>query len=308
VHVFQFLAVILLLGCEAERPSAREAPQPAARAARSPVCLELEPPRDRVLLGEPVTVVASIVNCSTAVQEVQDLLSPELGFLQVWIQPPSGAELLHRPIAKREARGRPVRSLAPGERLSAFVPVYFGADGWTLKQPGTYRVRAEYGAETAKLTSKPIQLTVVPPESVQDRQAADLMMTREAGLFLASGRDEGGKGSKRLAMLDREYGQSRLAPYARVALAIADSRGRFDPKTKQFQNVGCASAAEQLSRAVPEVRDPLIAATGTASLVRCLRELGREQEVSPAISRFYRSHPGAKDVATVTQSLGARKE
>jgi hypothetical protein len=300
LHAFQFVAVILVLSCDAERPAVRQTPQAApGRPGSAGLCLELESPRNSVQLGEPVSVIASLVNCSSDTQEVQDLLSPEYGFLQVWIQPPGGKELLQRPITNRDARGKPVRSLAPGGRLSAFAPVYFSPDGWVITQPGRYRVRAEYSGETTKLESKPAYVTVIPPENAAERRAAELMMSREAGLFLASGRDERGVGSRRLTALEQQYGQSRLAPYARLALAVAQSRNRFDPQTKTFIKHGCERAAEQLARAVREVRDPLLAATGTASWVRCLRELGREQDAKRAISMFFQSYPEARNVPTV---------
>ncbi len=304
-----FVSVSLVLGCGAEPPAAGLPRQTAARRVESArLCLELQAPQEKVHLGEPFSVIASIVNCTSTAQDVQDLLSPEFGFLQVWIRRPDGQELLHKPIANRDARGKPTRSLAPGARLSAFVPVYFGPDGWTIGQPGRYRFRAEYAGEPTKLESNPVYVTVVPPQNAAEREAANLIMSREAGMFLASGRDERGEGSRRLTALERQYGLTYLAPYARLALAIAESRDRFDPQTKTFLKDGCERATEQLARAVPEVGDPMLAATGTTSWVRCLRQLGREKEVNSAVSTFWRSHPEAKGVAAVTQSLGSVRQ
>ena len=311
------MAAVLLMGCEAERPAAGEAPatqphqqaqQAPAPRGREPLCLELEPPRRSVLLGEPVTLIASVVNCSSEVQQVYYPLSPDFGFLQLWLQPPSGPELLHKPAIRREARPTP-RSLPPGARLSEFAPVYFGVDGWTIRQPGTYRVRAEYALDKGKLQSTPVEFAVLPLETPADRQAAELMMSREAGLFLATGRDAGGKGSERLAAVEQQYAQSRLAPYARVARAVAESHGGFDPKTKTFRTGGCDRAAEQLGPAIPQVADPLLASNGTTALIRCLRDAGRDGDADRAASNFLRSHPGARDVPAVLQMRGAaRKE
>ena len=319
LHVFQLVAAVFLMGCESERPAAgmtpgpqaqQQAQQPATPARRGPLCLELEPPRRPVLLGEPVTLIASVVNCSSQVQPVHDLLRPDFGFLQIWLQPPSQPELLHKPVTYiREGRGKPVKSLAPGERLSAFAPVYFGVDGWTIKQPGRYRARAEYGAESVKLESPPVEFVVAPPETAADRQAAELMMSREVGMFLATGRDDGGKGSERLAQVEQQYGQSRLAPYARVMRAVASSRGDFDPETKAFRKDGCDRAIDPLARAIPQIADPLLAISGTTALVRCLREAGREADANQAASTFLRSHPAARDVPAVLLLRGsARKE
>ena len=318
LHVFQLMAAVLFMGCEAERPAAGAAPAPQppqqqaqqtppGRAGRASLCLELEGPRRPVLLGEPVTLIASVVNCSSEMQQVDYPLSPDFGFLQLWLQPPSGPELLHKPAIRREKRE--TRSLAPGERWSEFAPVYFGIDGWTIRQPGTYRARAEFAVDKGKLQSKPVEFAVLPPETPADRQAAELMMSREAGLFLATGRDVGGKGSERLAAVEQQYPQSRLAPYARVARAVADSHGGFDPKTKTFRTGGCDRATEQLGRAIPQVADPLLATNGTTALIGCLRTAGNYDEANRVASMLLRSHPGARDVPAVLQMRGAaRKE
>ena len=302
---------MVALGCEAEPPAAGMPQQQQRSAAQRPerasLCLELQAPRPNVQLGEPVTLIASLVNCSSSTQQVQDLLSPEYRFLQVWIQPPSGKEFLQRPSAIRDGR-KPSRPLAPGERLSAFVPVSLDPDGWTIRQPGQYRVRAEYDVDGTRLESNHVSFTVTAPATAQEREAAELMMARETAMLIASGRDEGGEGSRRLITLQERYGQTGLADYARVTLAIAQSRDRFDPATKTFRNDGCERGVEQLARSVPEVRDPLLAASGTASWVRCLRQLGREQEANAAISRFFQTHPEARHVSSVAQSLGARAE
>ena len=118
------------------------APQAEGSAQKTPLCLDLQAPRDEVLFGEPLSLVVSLVNCSPVEQQVDDLLSPDFGFLQVLMRPPDDKDQLYRPITKRDARGKRTRPLAPGDRLSALVPVYASADGWTLTRPGRYAFRA----------------------------------------------------------------------------------------------------------------------------------------------------------------------
>lgn len=306
--LFLVLSSVFGLACGAEPPAAglpRQAPQQATAAG---LCLELHAPQESVQLGEPISVVASLLNCSSTTQRVQDLLSPEYGFLQVWIQPPDGKELLHQTVIKRGGRGKPFVALAPGERLSAFVPVYFSPEGWTIRNPGRYGVRAQYSADAAKFEAKSIYFTVRAPRPGAEQQAADLMMTREVGLFLAGGSDGYGEGSRRLRTLTEKYGETRLAPYARLALAISASQDRFDPRSKSFVKDGCEQATDQLALAVPRVGDPMLAATGTASWVRCLRQLGRDSEVNGAVSMFLRSHPHAKNVRGIEQLTGPTRK
>ena len=272
------------------------------------MCLELAAPRERVQLGEPVSLVVTLINCSSSPQQVQDLLSPGYGFLQVIIQPPDAKEQLFRPIANLEGRGKPTRSLDPGDRFSALVPVYADPDGWALTRPGQYRFRAHYSVEASRLESKPVEIAVVPPQTEADRYAAEIMMSREVAWFLITGRDEKGEGSKRLTTIVERYPNSRLASYARVGLAVADSRDRFDPTTKSFRKAGCERAVDDLSHA-PEIADPSLASAGTAAWIGCLRQMGRDKEVNGAVATFMRSHPAARNVAKVNQMLGVtRKE
>lgn len=285
---------------------------PPARpdGARS-LCLELHAPRDTVQLGEPVTVIASLLNCSSSMQQVQDLLAPELGFLQVWIQPPDRSEILNRPVVYRDARGKPTQALAPGARLSAFVPVYFNPDGWTVTRPGPYRIRAQFGGlESTTLRSNVVTVIVQAPRNALDGKAAEILLTHEAGMFLSAGRDPRGEGTRQMKLLVGDYGTSRLAPYARLALAVAESRDRFDPDTKSFRTGGCEQATPELAQAVPKVGDPVVAASGTAAWVRCLRQLGRDAEANRALSLFFKAHPEAREVPAVAQLLGtpARKD
>jgi hypothetical protein len=291
-----------------QQAPASAAQQAQSRAQKPALCLDLQASRDQVVIGEPFSLIASVVNCSAVDQQVDDLLSPDYGFLQLSIKPPEGKEQLYRPIAKREARGKPTRSLAPGDRLSAFAPVYASADGWTITRPGRYVFRAQYSVDAARLESKPVAVDVATPQSEADRQAASIMVSREVGSFLITGSDQNGEASKRLTAIIEQYPQSRLAPYARVGLAIADSRDRFDPSTKTFRKDGCERTTDQLARA-PEISDPSLASAGTAAWIRCLKQLGRDKEVSGAISTFLRSHPAARKVTTLDQALGVtRKE
>jgi hypothetical protein len=335
-------AVLFLLGCEAKPPAAgaqparagappapareqQAAPRAQEPAGRTPqaaapytqqarpdvqktsLCLELQPARRELQLGEPLSLVASLINCSPSRRDVDDLLSPEFGFLQIWIQPPEGKELLYRPIARREGRGKGMRSLEAGERTSVFVPVYASADGWTITRPGRYRLRAQYSVDGGALESKPDYVTVTPPSGEADRYAANLMVSLEVARVLVGGRDDSGDAAKRLTAIVEKYPQSRLAPYAGVGLAIADSRDGFDPYTKTFRKGGCERAVDALARA-PEIADPSLASAGTAAWIRCLRQLGRDKEVNGAISRFLRAHPAAKDVASLDQAFGIRRQ
>lgn len=306
--ILAMVAAVCASSCS-ERPNAQAASGRQQAAVRGPLCLVLDPPRRSIKLAEPITLVASLVNCSTSAQQVQDLLDPDLGFLQVWVRPPGAAEIRSLPVTRREGRGRPTRTLAPGERLTAFVPIYFGSAGWTMKSPGDYRVRAEYAVDTLTVPSNVVQIIVEASSRRADGRAADLFLTPQVGLFLLTGQDADGTGTRTMQGVVSQLGDSSLASYAHIALGMAASRSRFDPATKTFRAAGCERAASHFAQAIPNVSDAVIAAAGTARWISCLQQLERGREADRALAVFYQAHPSARTLPGVEQivALPARR-
>lgn len=276
----------------------------SAEADSNALCLELTPGRTRVQLGEPVIAAVSLRNCSKEPTQVEDLLAPEYGFLQVSLSPPGGGPLLRwRPVVRREARGKRPRNLAPGQSLSAWIPLYAGADGWMLDRPGRYEVNAEYAVEGVRVSATPVAIEVEASAAPEERAAAGLLMNEAAALFLLTGHDKGERGSKSLSLLLRDHPQGPLTPYAQTALGIGRMQERFDPAQKAFRTADCQGAVELLKPAVRRVADPFLAAIGTRSLAQCLRALGRAAEAEEAIQGYSRSHPGGRELPGVLEAL-----
>jgi hypothetical protein len=189
-----------------------------------PLRLELDPPKTRYLVGEPVTLTVGLENTGSAPQEILDLLDPTFGFLNVEIQRPGSAVFEpFRPAVRAYTRGGTPRTLASGESVHAEVKLFFGAEGWTFEQAGEYVVRADYPADALvsnrRLKSPEVTLTIEEPASEMAQRASDLMRGTEQGLFLLfNGGDHLRKGRESLEKVAQEAGTTPFAPAAQLAL------------------------------------------------------------------------------------------
>lgn len=257
-----------------------------APAASGPLCLELSTSRTRVLLGEPLTLVVTLENCSGAPMRVRDLLAPDYGLLAVWMRRPGDAsEALYQTAVRREGRGTKSIDLAPAERVSVTVPVYFGRDGWNLTEPGEYAFRAEYAILGLELHSQPLRVRIEAPQDPAARAAAQQFMSPEAARFFFL---EGGdpKGEEVLRSISERHADTPWGSYARLALAI-DAAAE-----KGAQSESCNA----VERATAAVRDWPVAMRGYRALASCLRASGQADRAEAMLQEMARKHPEAKSV------------
>jgi hypothetical protein len=254
-----------------------------------PFCLELVSASDRVLLGEPLTLVVLLRNCSAESVEVRDLLRPEYGLLGVRIAHPQHEnEQIYNAPVYRDGRGKGYVELAPGEVLPATVPVYFGQNGWQLDAPGAYTFQADYSVDDVALTSNVVSVQIENPASEAQRSAARTFMSPAAATYyyLGGGDDAG---ADALRALIAEQPESSWAAYARLGLAI----DLANDGNNSLQAESCRS----LEESVDEVADDwIIALRGYEALSNCLRESGLESDVSRAREKLVRRHPQAEAI------------
>ena len=298
------LALLLLGACEADpgapataepRPSdaptaASPAPEPPQRSeqAKTPapdpngdaeqgVYLELIVPQPRYWLGEPVTLVASVVNGSSEPVELYPYLHPEFGFLDVRVTGPGGKQRTYYPPARRDGgRGAEPVMLGPGERRSDLVPLFFSSDGWFLTEVGEYVVEARFAPDKEPLAAKPVRFEIRAPEAESDREAARLLMDpgTAAALYRGpSGPDE----LARLEQLAKAYAESHLAPYAHLALGRHWNREAYDWSTKAARPADPKRARPSLELAAERLADPLLWTESALELADCYDLLGDDR-------------------------------
>ena len=254
-------------------------------------------------------LIASLRNCSSIERSVADVLAPEYGFLTVLVTRPSEkGEARWEPGVVKEGRGKRTRTLAPGGRVNAWVPIYVDRRGWFLREVGGYRVRALLALEGARIESGAVSVQVVSGPSPADERAAEILTSPAAARALAQGAVPGTEGWSSIETVAKEYPESRLAPYAQLAMGIARTQTVFDPETKIFKKPDCPRAVEDLRSALRRLEDPLFAARGTIALSECLEALGQKGALREAVSDYYRRHPEARGLPGIPEMLEARPD
>lgn len=278
---------------EAGAPMADTSPAPATDNnvvdSGNPFCLELTSARERVMLGEPLTLIVALRNCSEEMVQVRDLLAPEYGLLSISIgHPQKEQEQIYSPLARRDGRGKGYVDLDAGEILSAIVPVYFGRDGWQIDAPGSYTFRADYFVDDISLASNVVTVDIENPQNEADLSAAKMLMSPDAATFFFLG---GGaeKGADELRSLVTERPESLWADYANLGLAIASASER---------NISAESdACQALAASLDEMNhDWIIALRGYETLLDCLQKSGRASEVARTTEEFVSRHPRAEAI------------
>jgi hypothetical protein len=293
--------VFLAIGaCQTDGASDNESPVGEATAdsasvangmteSGKPFCLELASARDRVLLGEPLTLIVSLRNCSDEMYKVRNLLGPEYGLLGVRIgHREYEQEKFYYPAIRKDGRGRREVELAPGKMLSATVPVYFGRDGWQLDTPGTYTFQAEYFVDELSLTSNVVMVNVENPQREAELSAAQMLMSSGAATFYyLGGGDE--KDAAELHRLVADLPDSPWAAYARLGLAIDSANDR--------DSLSRVEACRALETALGKIdKDWIIALRGFETLSNCLRDSGLESEIPRVTADFVSRHPRAEAI------------
>lgn len=259
----------------------------AATDSGKPFCLELSSARDRVLLGEPVTLMVGLRNCSEENVEVRDLLRPEYGLLSVRIAHPQfEQEQAYYPPVRRDGRGAGYVELAPGAAITEFVPVYFGRDGWQLGAPGSYTFQAEYFVDDLSLVSNTVAIDVEIPAREADLAAANALMSAGAATYFFLGGGDA-QGATELRAVSAEFPDTPWAAYAELGLAMAVAGDR-----------GIAARSgecERLEASLLQIeQDWIVAFRGFEILSNCLSESGHNADVQRVTAEFLSRHPPAR--------------
>jgi hypothetical protein len=291
----RFVMAGIVLGLSACFPSggqeaAQPSPESSSAAGRTaniaaPFCLTLVSARRHVLLGEPLTLLARLENCSKTTQRVQDVLAIELSRLAIWMRAPgSEKEVLHKPPIRRESRGARFVELAPGQSIASLAPVYLDASGWSLTRTGPYRFRAEFHTDGSVVRSPSIDVTVANVSDKQLETPARRLMDPSAARFLfLQGGDSEGRGS--LESVVREFPESPWAGYAGLSLTIDDAEGLARGKSTSCGDIESATA---------QVPDWVFAMQGYAALLRCLQREGKPRQAEQLVRRLSDRYPSAQ--------------
>jgi len=262
----------------------------------SPMQLKVEAAKSTYEVGEPLTVIVELRNNSAQPLYVRPLIDPAYGFLNIDIQPPdSDVFLPFRSIVTREARAAPT-AIEPGASRHDEAKVFFGVGGWTFKNPGTYRFRADFPAPGAtpaealsskkRIQSPVLELKVVAPRSAAGRSASVLMLGEQQGLFLALGGGDHLEGARKIVEAAAIAGASPQGDAARFAVATAllnPTLGETD------QTVKAEEALKYLSQTTAAATGPFSVAQTYVDLAKTL-----DDQKKPAAAAQVRQKASAR--------------
>jgi len=216
--------------------------------------ISVVPEHSGYLIGEPVYVAIRLRNAGDQTERVNDSLLPEDGAVDFMITGPDGHAVPFLPYGETDRDTERQESLAPGETIGNVVPIFFGGNGWTFREPGTYRVVAylRLASEMGKVresTSAPATIEIASSPEGKALVSENEELSNEVGKFLLwQAGDHLEKGQARLrALLDR-VPDSPLASYARFALGRSLSDSFMDYRRHLVRAPDCAAANMQFAK------------------------------------------------------------
>lgn len=247
----------------------------AVGAAGESFKLELSAEKNSFLLGEPVVVLVKVTNTGSTPLVIPGGLSPEMDALVYEISGPRGEGIPFSPLYVADTDQS--ISLNRNESVHGAARIYYGGNGFSFPEAGSYKVTVRYKTER----SAPLSLTITAPRDAAEEKQARLMLdNNEVGLFLMlEGGDELAKAQEVTDAMLRDYPGSLLSAYLRYA------RGKnYSVPARNF--VSQKPRGADLPRAI-ELLTPLqensailmfYRLRSATTLSRCLQQSGRGQE------------------------------
>lgn len=263
-----------------------------ARPASSSLDLTIEIDKANLVLGEPVYMIARLTNVGSAPVDVAKVLDPQTGDVQVEVAGSERPTFRFLPLFYADTLHTRA-PLAPGEKIAAAFPIFYGALGWTFDRPGTYRVTATYrqigGTQGEPVRSNSVTVMIVdesgPGASLLERTSP----SEEAGKFLLWQRgDHLQQGQSLLNRLQQQYPDSPVVDYAWLAFGRNLSRAFRNYETGRIRPIDCGAALPYLQRVRSERIPAYLQIQKHLDEARCLAALSQ-----PALASVEMRHAEA---------------
>ena len=236
--------------------------------------ISLIAPKANFALAEPISVRARLVNVGDEPIQVARNLEPEFGAVIYHIAGPVTKQF--SPWAIKEA-AEPFTTLPPGKVIDQEVDLFYGGDGWTFHEPGTYEITASYADA---VTSSPLSITVRKPANETEHNAAmRLLASDQAGRFLLfRGGEHLHEGMAVLEAVAQNASQSPQAAYANVALGISQLRAARNFSQGTVRPANPQAAAEKLSNVQDQILPLGWMVEARLGLAKALRDTNRDEK------------------------------
>jgi hypothetical protein len=282
----------------------------ASRSESGKVSLELESPKPTFVVGEPIVLTLGLHNIGRTREDVNPLLNPEYGFMDIEIQAPGSDSFQpFLPSIVRDVRNVRLASLLPGDALYDEARIFFNGRGWLFGKPGKYLVKGSFSLDLdGKLTiqSKTIEISIVLPQREVDKRASALIDGDEQGIILLlNGGDHLKHGMDNLRRLLAEEPAATQAPAVRLALGL----NALKPTVKLpagIREVRLWEAYDNLSRIFGAALPPISVVSAEQQLALELSKQGEEkraERIGELIKKYFSSQRSVTDLLISNKEL-----
>jgi hypothetical protein len=232
--------------------------------------LTLEVEKTRLALGEPVYVTVRLRNTGATPVEAPKVLDPQTGVVQIEVARTSRPRLVFLPLFYADTIDA-LKRLSPGEEVAAVFPIFYGGQGWTFREPGTYRT---------------VAIEITEGNGAVDFLMRDSPAGDEAGKFLLWQRgDHLRDGIADLQNLIDTFPNSPVSEYALLALGRNLSRGFRNYSIGRVRPPDCAAALDYLERVRTERLPTFLQIQNNLDQARCLMRLDQPVPARALVDR-----------------------
>ncbi len=263
----------------------------------SGLSLELEAPKS-FAYGEPVVIEINLKLNDMRGKQVQSILHPNMGFVQIGIKKPGGEVRVYEPFIDHCME--PELTMFDSDKPAIYESAYigYGKDGFYFDQTGYYQIRAAYFAlDGSEIVSNTITILVRSPYNSTDEEVADLFFGEDQGkllYLLGSDSEFLKKGCEAFDLMADKYPDHPLAVYPQFINGINKSRDfkSFSSGRKfKFRKAETSESINLLNKVVKVSEgtgglDNITLNMAMRSIARCQKTEGDEKSAKTTVKRM----------------------
>ncbi len=207
-------------------------------------------------LGYPIAIRIMARNDSEHAIAIKDRVAPAYGLVQVQYRLQGDTEWrAFQPLAMFEPASDEEAMLEPGESSEQTAAIYFGDDGWTFPEVGTYELRATLttSEDVSDVVSDIVALRIEAPQTQADREilqplldSAGMLDVQVGRWLVFGGRIGDAQTQSAVVRAVEDHPQTALGSALRLTLASQRLRPPIDPLTGERPEPDVREANELL--------------------------------------------------------------
>jgi len=212
--------------------------------------------KDEYLPGQPAIAYLSLINNSKESISVTNLFDPKFDFVKFVVEN-NGNFTRFIPYSMVDVMPKPEK-LDSGKSIHGHAKVFYGSNGYTFPNPGTYKIKGVYYGlvfPSEVIESNVAEVKIVAPKNKEEEEQVRLIKGDEQALFfLFEGGDHLVNGMRNIMQLAERYPNTVLGGYANAVLGIHWSKDFKDLVKRKIRTPDIDSSNKFLSTAKDNVK------------------------------------------------------